>query len=430
MPSLHSSTTATITTAPRTPVRLLALLALGLAAGSAQAAPSCGLGNGKPASGEPLVIGAVVGKTGPDDFSSAAAAASAYFQCVNQNGGIHGRPVEYVVADDQWNPETASQVASKLVKDRKVLAMAGNTSFVECSANARMYAQEGVMVIAGAGVPRECYNAQNYAPVNSGPRISATIAAMYAAQKYQAKKMVCIIPNIPSLGNWACEGVKQWGSKNGVSSETIAIDPGSADATSVMLQAAAMKPDVIIMNLPKGLLVPMMAAAEQQNLAKKIRFVSSAPAYNTEIPKTLGPYWKDRFEANLEFLPLDSQGPDNKNWLAVMEQYAPKTAARDNFAQGGYLAARLVTETLLKMDPKKMDRASITQALRGVKNFKSDILCKDFYVGDGQRHNANNSGPMAASNGKTWVPVPGGCLTADDPELTDIRVHEVKLGLR
>ena len=172
----------------------------------AQAGLDCGLNNGKPATGEPIPIGAVVGKTGPDDFSASGQAAAAYFKCVNANGGINGRPVDYIVVDDQWNPETAAQVASKLVKDRKVVALAGSTSFVECGANAKMYADEGVMVIAGTGVPRECFNARNYVPVNAGPRVSATIAAMYAAQKYKSKKMVCIIPNIPSLGNWACEG--------------------------------------------------------------------------------------------------------------------------------------------------------------------------------------------------------------------------------
>jgi len=207
--------------------------AMGLAGAGgawAQSGLDCGLNSGKPATGAPIPIGAVVGKTGPDDFSASGQAAAAYFKCVNANGGIHGRPVDYIVADDQWNPETAAQVASKLVKDRKVVALAGSTSFVECGANAKMYADEGVMVIAGTGVPRECFNARNYVPVNAGPRVSATIAAMYAAQKYQAKKMVCIIPNIPSLGNWACEGPKEWGRKNGVDVETIAIDPGSADA--------------------------------------------------------------------------------------------------------------------------------------------------------------------------------------------------------
>lgn len=403
---------------------------LGASGAYAQGKASCGLNNGQKATGEPIAIGAVVGKTGPDDFSASASAAAAYFKCVNANGGINGRPVDYVVADDQWNPETAAQVASKLVKDRKVVALAGSTSFVECGANAKMYADEGVMVIAGTGVPRECFNAKNYVPMNAGPRVSGTIAAMYAAKKYGGKKMVCIIPNIPSLGNWACEGPKEWGAKNGVAVETIAIDPGSADATSVMLQAASKKPDVIIMNVPKGILVPMLAAAEQQNLGKKIRFVSSAPAYNTDVPKALGAYWKGNFDTNLEFMPLESAGPDNKNWKLLMDQYGAKADPRDTFSQAGYLSARLVTETLLKMDPKKIDRASVTDALRRVADFRSDILCKPFYVGAGNRHNANNNGPMASNTGSGWALVEGGCMTADDPELADIRADEKKMGLK
>src|SRR4051812_44523843 len=173
-------------------LRLVAGLIAVAASGAAFGQAKCGLNNGKVAAGEPIMIGAVVGKTGPDDFSASAQAAAAYFKCINANGGINGRPVEYIVADDQWNPETAAQVASKLVKDRKVVALAGNTSFVECGANAKMYADEGVMVIAGTSVPRECFFAKNYVPVNSGPRISATIAAMYAAKTYQSKRMVCI----------------------------------------------------------------------------------------------------------------------------------------------------------------------------------------------------------------------------------------------
>ncbi|WP_170975834.1 ABC transporter substrate-binding protein [Rhizobium sp. FY34] len=77
------------------------------------------------ASGEPIKVGAIVGQTGLDDLSSASKAAKAYFDCVNANGGINGRPVEYLVEDDQWNPEVAAQVATKLVKDEKVVALVG-----------------------------------------------------------------------------------------------------------------------------------------------------------------------------------------------------------------------------------------------------------------------------------------------------------------
>ncbi|MGA8863355.1 MAG: ABC transporter substrate-binding protein, partial [Gallionella sp.] len=68
------------------------------------------MSNGKPATGQPIEIGAIVGKTGPGDFSGSAQAAAAYFACVNANGGINGRPIHYSVEDDQWNPETAAQL--------------------------------------------------------------------------------------------------------------------------------------------------------------------------------------------------------------------------------------------------------------------------------------------------------------------------------
>ena len=410
--------------------RLLVTLALFTAgAAMAQTKPSCGMDSGKPATGEPIQIGAVVGKTGPDDFSASALAAHAYFKCVNANGGIHGRPVEYTVFDDQWNPETAAQVASKLVKDRKVVAMVGNSSFVECGVNGKLYAQEDVMVIAGVGVPRECFFARNYAPVNTGPRVSATVVAMYMAQTYKAKKIVCVIPNIPSLGNWACDGAKEWGKASGVAVDVIAIDPGSPDATSTMLQAASKNPDAIVLNLPKGIMVPMLAAAEQQGLAKKIHFGSSTPAYNVDVPKAIGPTWNRNLDIHLEFMPVESAGADNLNWKATMDAYGGKSDPRDSFAQAGYLAARIATQALLSLDPKKIDRAAVSTALRKVQGFKSDILCRPFYVGDGARHNANSSGPIAQISGNGFKQISAGCLTAADPELAELREQEKKLGL-
>ena len=53
-----------------------------------------------------------------------------------------------------------------------------------------------------------------------------------------------------------------------------------------------------------------------------------------------------------------------------------------------------------------------------------------FYVGAGSRHNANNNGPMASNTGSGWALVEGGCMTADDPELADIRADEKKMGLK
>src|SRR5205085_10907086 len=166
---------------------------------------------------------------------SSAKGAAAFFACVNANGGINGRPVKYLIEDDGWNPEKAGQVASKLVKDQQVVAMVGNTSFVECAANAQLYKQENVVVIAGVGVPRECFEQANYAPTNEGPRISTIGAGQYAHDKYNAKRIVCVSTNIPNMGNWSCDGLAAWGKDKGVEVKPILIDPASLDPTSVVL---------------------------------------------------------------------------------------------------------------------------------------------------------------------------------------------------
>lgn len=155
-----------------------ATTALFVAAGSsAFAAPTCGLNNGKKADGEPILVGAVVGQTGPDDFSSSADAASAFFKCVNENGGINGRPIEYLVEDDQWNPEVAAQVATKLVKDKKVVALVASGSFVEMGVNAKLYSDEGVMSMASACAVSECFESPNIVSTNEGPMPSTVGAA-------------------------------------------------------------------------------------------------------------------------------------------------------------------------------------------------------------------------------------------------------------
>ena len=61
--------------------------------------PKCGLGNGKKASGAPIKIGGIATKQPGTDFSEIPATAKAFFDCVNDNGGINGRPVGVQLRD-------------------------------------------------------------------------------------------------------------------------------------------------------------------------------------------------------------------------------------------------------------------------------------------------------------------------------------------
>lgn len=407
---------------------LLVGLAFSLAGtAGAYAAASCGEGTGTAATGEPIVIGAITGKTGPDDFSNSTKAAKAYFDCLNANGGIKGRPVKYLVEDDQWDPEKAAQLAAKLVDDEKAVLMVGNSSYVECGANADYYKKSGIYVVAGVGVPRECFFAENYAPTNAGPRVSMLGAMGYALDQLAAKSVVCIGPNIPNVGTWSCDGVMLLAKEKGFAAETILMDPGSADATSIMLQAAASKPDVIVLGMSKGVAVPLLVAAEEQGLNEQIKFLSAASAYDLSVPETLGAGWDGKFYVNMEFNDLEAQTPDNANWLAVMDEYGQESDPRDTFAQAGYLAARIAEKALMSLDSANITRQTVSAAVRGVKDFKSDIFCAPWYFGEGQpRHNANSTTRMAISEGGKWKVV-SDCAPSPDPELKDVRAFEASL---
>ena len=403
---------------------------LAVAPASAANAPKCGLNNGKAASGQPIEIGAIVGKTGPADFSGSAQAAAAYFACVNANGGINGRPIHYSIEDDQWNPETAAQLAAKLVNDTKVVGMVGNSSFVECAANAKFYETTNVLVIAGVGVPRDCFHAKNISPTNAGPRMSNIGAAQYLHDELKVKRLVCLSLNIPNVGDWSCDGVAAYGKAVGMEVKTILFDPASMDATSLILQAMAFKPDAIDFNTPKEGGIPLYAAAEQQDLGGKVYLTAPTSHYDSSLPKAIGPYWSQggRVFIQLELEPLDKHGGDIDNWHAVLDTFGKASDQRNTFSQAGYLAALAATNALLKLDPAKIDRASVAEAFRNIKDLKTDVSCSPWYFGPGDEHNAVHSGSVAEIKDGVFV-TRKSCFQAVDPDLAGIVKMEKELHL-
>jgi branched-chain amino acid transport system substrate-binding protein len=390
----------------------------------------CGLNNGKQATGTPIEIGAVVGKTGPADFSGSAQAAAAYFKCVNANGGINGRPIHYLVEDDQWSPEIATQLAAKLVKDQKVVSLVGNSSFVDCSVNAKMYEQESVLVIAGVGVPRDCFHSRNIAPTNAGPRVSSVGAAQYMHEVLGSKRMVCLGPKIPGVGDWLCDGVEAYGQAVGMEVKTILSDPGTLDATSVILDSMSFNPDTIFDAAPKEVAISLYAAAEQQGIGAKVKLAAPTSHYDADLPKAIGPYWNQggKVFVQLELEPLDKATPDAENWRAILDRYGNASDQRNTFSQAGFLAAMIATDALVQMDPQKIDRESVTKAFRAIHGYKSDLSCSPWYFGPGDEHNAVHAGSIAEVFQGRFM-VRKSCFEVHDPELAGILKKEKELRL-
>ena len=209
----------------------LAMAALGISAASA--APQCGLSNGKAATGAPIVIGADVTASGGADMSSAPKGAKAYFDCVNANGGINGRPIAYSWADDQTRPDKAAENAKKLVEDNKAVALVGGASIVDCIATAQYFKDQNIISIMGAAVAPPCFTARNVAGLNAGPRYGLVQAVAYAAKNLKIKHIVCPQPTFPGA-EWICDGIKAYADLEGIKFSTFTFDQShsSSSATS------------------------------------------------------------------------------------------------------------------------------------------------------------------------------------------------------
>ena len=414
-------------------VRLLAVFAGIMLAGfvsQAQASPDCGENTGQKATGKPIPIGAVTSMSGIGSFKEADDAARAYFDCVNANGGIHGRPITYHDEDDQSQLDVAAQAAKKLVGDEGVYLMIGSTSFIECIANADYYIKQNVLEI-GLGIPSRCFQSKNIAEVNAGPRQSGIAGADYARRKLGAKTLVCSIPKFPG-SDYSCRGLEEWGNKYGVKVTSIYSDPVSPDYGSLVLQFLATGADAIMIYGTDDTGARILDAVEQQDGAAKMKWTTPTSYYTVRFPAAIdSKYWNDRLWVNAELAPLDSKGKDNQNWIAVMDAYGGK-ALRDSFSQAGYIAARVAVNAMLTIkNPDDINRNTVTAAIQNMKPYETDILCMPWYWGgpEASEHNPNHVTRTVTLHDGKWTNLEG-CVADADPGLANIEAMEKKLGIQ
>jgi branched-chain amino acid transport system substrate-binding protein len=95
---------------------------------------------------DPVEINAIVPMTGGAAFigKGYSAAFNALETYVNKHGGIGGRPLKFVVQDDQSNPQTSVQLFSALL-DKKVPVVLGAALVAECNAMKAM-AKDGPLL--------------------------------------------------------------------------------------------------------------------------------------------------------------------------------------------------------------------------------------------------------------------------------------------
>jgi branched-chain amino acid transport system substrate-binding protein len=155
-------------------------LVLAAAAAALLAAPAAGDSRSKTPGVTPTEI--VLGATGPlsgseSQYEPVLSGAKAYFQYVNDHGGVLGRKITYTIEDDQYDPSQTVGLTQKLVEQDKVFAVF-NSIGTEHALAVRQYLNE-------QKVPQLF--------VGSG-------AAVISAQRKQYPWTIGLLPSFPGEG--------------------------------------------------------------------------------------------------------------------------------------------------------------------------------------------------------------------------------------
>lgn len=356
------------------------LAVVGLSHTQAAAAPSCSAG--------PIKIGAVSTITGIADFSDAPKAAKAVFEQLNAAGGINGCKIEYTLQDDKADPQVAAQAARDLIDNREVYALAGGASLLDCAVNAGAYAKNNVLSVQGVGVDPLCFNAPSVAPVNVGPYTLTTVMLDYATRKLNAQKACAFIAVIGGTQEAYAAAIAAWEKRSG--KKITLVDwtlPLQGDLTPYLIKARDAGCDAVLTNQVEPGVVQWVKTADAQKISG-INWLFLAPGYTEGVAKALADS-KQPVYIGTEWEPYtEADSAANKDWVATMDKAGlPKTA----FSQGGYLAAKIMIDTIGGIDGE-VTRDSIAEALKSGGEMKYPIAGSPYVFGKAKAHS-----PMQAS---------------------------------
>jgi branched-chain amino acid transport system substrate-binding protein len=390
----------------------------------AAAASKCGLGNGKKATGTPIKLGAIATKQPGTDFTDIPNTAKAYFDCVNDNGGINGRPIDYTIETEQTDPGQVASLARKLVQSEKVLGIVGNTSIIECAVNHKYYEQQGYYII-DSGIAPECYSTPNSAAVNMGPRYSVDGATQYLIRQ-KVKKLVLDQSNVPGTG-YIAGGFLLIAKDAGIPTETLKENVPIQDANSIALKLvqAAGSGGGVVLNFTPPEALKILQAAQRLGLQDRVKWACSTPCNTDFLADALGSQWDGKLGVNAELNLTSANGPDSQLYRDVLKKYAPKIPL-GSFSQMGFTEARIATQALLDVKGE-FTAKSVNAAFKGVKNFKTDILCKPWYYGDAPLHIPNNTDRTTTPQGGKMVEKEG-CFAISDVDPAIAQVRKIEAG--
>ncbi len=290
----------------------------------------------------------------------------AFNLALKANGGkLGGLPAEVIVADDQMNPDTGKQLATRLLKKDRVDVVTGIVfTNVMLAVNPAIVENQTFMVSANAGpgaLSGEGCNPYFYAASwqNDGYHEAA---GQFATSKGY-KSVVLLAPNYPA-GKDALTGFKRL--FKGQVIDEIYTKLGQLDFAAELAQVRAAKPEAVYIFQPGGMGINFIKQWVAAGLNKQMVLVTPGFSADEDVIKAVGDPMLGMY--NTAHWAHDLGNAENRKFVADFQKEYGRTPTV--YAAQGYDTARMLDAAVRDAKGKIEDKAAFGKALAAA-NFKS-----------------------------------------------------------
>jgi branched-chain amino acid transport system substrate-binding protein len=327
-----------------------------------------------------IKIGNIMPYSGPaSSYGLIGKTEAAYFNMINDQGGINGRKVNFISYDDGYSPPKAVEQVRKLVESDEVLVVfnslgtPSNTAFQKYL-NAKKVPQ--LFVATGASK----WNDPKHFPWTMGWQPSYQVEAQIYAKYLMREKpdaRIAVLYQNDDFGKDYQKGFREaLGPKASmiITEESYEISEPTVDSHIVKIKSQ--NPDVVV-----SFVTPKIAAQTIRKIGelgwKPLHLISNV---SISVGAVLQPAGFDNAQgvlsADYRKDGLDPQWKDDpgmKKWAAFIDKYMPGADRSDNSLLYGYGAAQTMVK-VLQMCGDDLTRANVMKQAASLKDFAPDTL--------------------------------------------------------
>jgi branched-chain amino acid transport system substrate-binding protein len=304
---------------------------------------------------------------------------AAYFNMINEQGGINGRKINFITYDDGYSPPKAVEQARKLVESDEVLFVFGplgtpSNSAIQKYMNAKKVPQ--LFVATGAtkfGEPKQFPWTMGWQPAYQS---EGRIYAKYLLSA-KADAKVAILYQNDDFGKDLLKGIKDGlGDKASliIAEESYEVSEPTIDSHIVKLKASGADTFISI-TTPKFAAQAIKKVAElgwkpmyfQSNVGASVGGVLKPAGFENAQDILSAAYAKDGADAQWD------NNEDMKKFYAFLAKYAPDANKTDGSVVYGYGQAQTVVQ-VLKQAGDNLTRENIMKQAASLKDFTPDTL--------------------------------------------------------